>query len=56
MRNQWSLFRVTPPLCRSHWFLKHDKFMTLLIRLCDHLGKLLALVGSNTVREPYVVE
>lgn len=36
--------------------LGHNKFMSFLVRLCDHLGKLLALVGINPVREPYVVE
>lgn len=32
----------------------HHKFMDVMVRLCDHLGKLLALVGINPVREPYV--
>ncbi len=36
--------------------LGHNKFLSILVRLCDHLGKLLALVGINPVREPYVVE
>ena len=36
--------------------LGHDKFMSILVRLCDHLGKLLTLVGINPVGEPYVVE
>jgi hypothetical protein len=30
--------------------------MTLLVKLCDHLGKLLALVGINPIREQYVTE
>jgi succinoglycan biosynthesis protein ExoM len=30
------------------------KFMSLLVRLCDHLGILLGLVGINPVKEPYV--
>lgn len=34
--------------------LGHHRFMNVLIRLFDHLGKLLALVGLNPVREPYV--
>ena len=34
--------------------LGQHRFMDLLVRLCDHLGKLLALVGINPVREPYV--
>ena len=33
-----------------------DKFMGLSVRLCDHLGKLLAVVGINPVTEPYVTE
>ena len=33
-----------------------DKFMGLSIRLCDHVGKLLAVVGINPVPEPYVTE
>lgn len=32
------------------------RFMDLLIRLCDHLGKLLAFVGIHPVKEPYVTE
>lgn len=34
----------------------HYKFMTALISLCDHLGKLLAVVGLNPVKEQYVTE
>lgn len=33
-----------------------DLFMDLLVRLCDHVGKLLAVVGINPVAEPYVTE
>ena len=33
-----------------------DKFMALSVRLCDHLGKLLAVAGINPVTEPYVTE
>jgi succinoglycan biosynthesis protein ExoM len=29
-------------------------FMDLLVRLCDHLGKLLGLVGINLIADPYV--
>jgi len=36
--------------------LGQHKFMDLLVRLCDHLGKLLAVVGLNPVKEPYVTE
>ena len=32
------------------------RFMDLLVRLFDHLGKLLALMGLNPVKEPYVSE
>jgi succinoglycan biosynthesis protein ExoM len=31
-------------------------FMTVLIKLCDHLGRLLAAVGINAIREPYVTD
>jgi glycosyltransferase involved in cell wall biosynthesis len=34
----------------------HHRFMVLLVKLCDHLGKLLAFVGLNPVREQYVTE
>ncbi len=34
--------------------LGHHRFMNLLVRLFDHLGKLLALLGINPIREPYV--
>jgi succinoglycan biosynthesis protein ExoM len=30
------------------------RFMTLLIKTCDHLGKLLRLVGINTIKDAYV--
>ncbi|HTF68538.1 MAG TPA: glycosyltransferase family 2 protein [Edaphobacter sp.] len=30
--------------------------MTLLVKLCDHLGKLLILIGINPIREQYVSE
>lgn len=30
------------------------RFMDLLVRLCDHLGKVLAVLGINPVKEPYV--
>jgi succinoglycan biosynthesis protein ExoM len=29
-------------------------FMVLLVKLCDHLGKLLALLGINPIAEPYL--
>jgi succinoglycan biosynthesis protein ExoM len=34
--------------------LGQHRFMDLLVRLCDHLGKLLALLGINPVADPYV--
>lgn len=36
--------------------LGQDKFMTLLVKLCDHSGKLLALMGVNPVSGEYVSE
>jgi hypothetical protein len=30
--------------------------MNLLVRLCDHLGKLLALFGSRLVQNPYATD
>lgn len=33
-----------------------DKFMRISVRLCDHMGKLLAVIGINPVREQYVTE
>jgi succinoglycan biosynthesis protein ExoM len=36
--------------------LGQHRFMDVLVRLFDHLGKLLALVGLNPVKEPYVTE
>jgi succinoglycan biosynthesis protein ExoM len=32
------------------------RFMTVLVKLCDHLGRLLAAVGINAIREPYVTD
>lgn len=37
-------------VCGQHWF------MTFLVRLCDHAGKLLAIAGINPIKEPYVTE
>lgn len=34
--------------------LGQHRFMTLLVKLFDHLGKLLALMGINPISEPYV--
>ena len=33
-----------------------DRFMNLLVRLCDHLGKLLAFVGIDPIRSPFVTD
>lgn len=35
------------------FLFRHDTFMRLLVKLCDHLGKLLAVVGIHPVRSPY---
>ena len=32
----------------------HHMFMRLLVKLCDHSGKILALLGINIITEPYV--
>jgi hypothetical protein len=32
----------------QHWF------MSLLVKLCHHIGKLLSLVGINPIADPYV--
>jgi glycosyltransferase involved in cell wall biosynthesis len=36
--------------------LGQHRFMDLLVRLFDHLGKLLELLGVNPVKEPYVCD
>jgi succinoglycan biosynthesis protein ExoM len=36
--------------------LGQHRFMNLLVRLCDHLGKLLAVVGINPIKEHYITE
>jgi glycosyltransferase involved in cell wall biosynthesis len=36
--------------------LGQHRFMACLVSLCDHLGRLLALLGINPVSEPYVTE
>jgi len=38
------------------FLIGQDRLMDLLVRLCDHLGKVLATVGINPVAEPYVTE
>jgi glycosyltransferase involved in cell wall biosynthesis len=37
-------------------FLGHHKFMELLVRLCDHLGKLMAFVGVKPVKSPFITD
>src|SRR5262249_27429569 len=36
--------------------LGHHRFMILLVKLSDHLGKLLAVIGVDPIKEPYVTE
>ena len=36
--------------------LGHDRFMTCLVKLFAHIGRLLALLGINPIREPYVTD
>jgi succinoglycan biosynthesis protein ExoM len=36
--------------------LGHGRFMLLLMKLFNHVGRLLALIGMNPVKEPYVTE
>jgi glycosyltransferase involved in cell wall biosynthesis len=36
--------------------LGQGRFMNLLVRFCDHLGKLLALFGSGLVHDPYATD
>ena len=43
---------VLPLAC----ILGHHRFMALLVRLFDHLGKLLALLGMNPIKEQYVTD
>jgi succinoglycan biosynthesis protein ExoM len=38
------------------FLLGQDRFMNLLVRLCDHLGKILAFVGIDPVRSPFVTD
>jgi succinoglycan biosynthesis protein ExoM len=41
------------PFC---FLVGQPRGMAILVRLCDHLGKLLALLGLNPVRDMYVIE
>jgi glycosyltransferase involved in cell wall biosynthesis len=37
-------------------FLGQHRFMTCLVKLFDHAGRLIALLGINLIREPYVTD
>ncbi len=41
------------PLCL---LIGQHKFMTVIVKLCDHVGRLLAAAGVNAISEPYVTE
>lgn len=47
------LYTLVLPLA---FLVGQDRFMTLLVKLCDHLGKLLIIAGINPIREEYVSE
>ena len=36
--------------------LGKNRYMAVLVRFCDHAGRVLALLGVNPIREPYVTE
>ena len=36
--------------------VRHSLFMTLLVKLFDHLGRILAFVGFNPISQPYLTE
>jgi hypothetical protein len=38
------------------FLLGQHRFMDLLVRLFHHLGKLLALVGINPIKDQYITE
>ncbi len=37
-------------------FIRHHIFMKYLIKYCDHLGRILALLGLNVIKEKYVTK
>lgn len=47
------LYTATLPFAA---LLGHHRFMTLLVKTCDHLGRILIKVGINPIREEYVTE
>ena len=56
--NKWASLAKSSVAVISYGFLipfalirGHDRFMHLMIRLCDHAGKLLAFVGLNPIEE-----
>jgi succinoglycan biosynthesis protein ExoM len=46
------VYSLALPFCL---LLGQHRFMAILIRLCDHSGKLLMLAGIDPIRDPYVV-
>jgi succinoglycan biosynthesis protein ExoM len=36
--------------------LNHSWFMTLLVRMCDHIGKILAFMKLNPIKQSYITE
>jgi succinoglycan biosynthesis protein ExoM len=46
------LYALTLPLM---FFLRHDMFMKYLIKECDHIGRILALIGLHPIREHYIL-
>jgi len=36
--------------------VRHSLFMTLLVKLFDHLGRILAFIGLNPISQPYLTE
>jgi len=47
------LYSTALPLA---FLLGPHRFMVLVVKLSEHLGKVLAILGINPVREPYVTE
>lgn len=47
------LYTLTLPFA---FLAGQNYFMTLLVKICDHLGKLLILVGINPIHEEYVLD
>jgi len=47
------VYAVTLPFAL---FIGHSRFMVYLVKLFDHAGRVLALLGINPIREPYVTD